>query len=132
MFRSDPSSNQHDGDESSSIVPLIELLLILLLFFVVNFTTAGQSPVPLPPGPAPPEAEAHLIRLVVDIQGNVSYQGKTYVGEALVEFLRKEKPSSVLIYAHKDVPLRYEVAARQLCWKAGVDPRRIFERLENP
>lgn len=118
-----------DGDESSAVVPMIELLLIVLLFFVVNYSRTGQSPVPLPVGRSQPGAEAHPVQIVVDRDGGLMIDGESFESDALVGHLRREQPSSVLIYAHEDVLHRHVVSAWSLCREAGV--LQLAEGVEN-
>jgi biopolymer transport protein ExbD len=111
-----------DEDESQSVLPLIDVLLITLVFFLATSFSHGQINLPLPPSPHPDPSSATQppVTLEIDVQGTTKLDGNIYEAAALQQKLEQLKPSGVLLVAHREAPIKYLINARDVLVRARI------------
>ena len=76
------SSGDEDGDVMVDIntTPLIDVMLVLLIMFIITIpiqTHAVKMNMPVPTKNAPPPKPPEIIRIDVDFDGTISWNGET-------------------------------------------------------
>ena len=114
--------------------PLIDVMLVLLIMFIITIpiqTHAVKMNMPVPNNAAPPPKPPVIIRIDLDFDGTIGWNGEVYWGlermpdnEALVTRLKAEavKEPQPEVHIRGDNEVRYESVGRVVvaCQRAGI------------
>lgn len=113
-----------------SLTPMIDVLFMLLIFFLVTTRFDEQDremdmPLPDASEAVPVTIAPKELFINIDLQGHFFVNGETLDAPELEDVLVRAAANnpgnqSVIVRAHKDVPVHFVVTAINLCKRAGI------------
>jgi len=104
-----------------NLSPILDLSLMLVIFLAVTteFISGGEIKVQVPKGGAAIQAEGKVVKIVMDREGRIYYEGKVFKDPFKVAKL-VPKNSQVFIKADKDTPYSFVFTLLDTLRKSGI------------
>ena len=94
---------------SINVIPLVDIMLVLLpiVLITATFIVQGSIPVNLPQAKSPDSMEKRTVQIVIDKEGNISFEEKSVSLEQLQKMLKDiNRQTYIAIYADREVKLQ--------------------------
>ena len=109
---------------SINVIPLVDIMLVLLTIVLITatFIVQGSIPVNLPQAKSPDSMEKRTVQIVIDKEGNISFEEKSVSLEQLQKMLKDiNRQTYIAIYADREVKLQPVVNVLDLLKSLGFE-----------